>query len=70
MGGFQTRVKRKTKDFQIVHIILSKYRRTSACDFNCNTTLYTYLYYRDDISIIIRNHSVIYIFYLTQYLLR
>ena len=49
MGEFKTKVKWKTKDFQIVHKTILRYTRTSACDFECNTRVYAYLNYRDDI---------------------
>ena len=49
MGEFKTKVKWKTRDFQIVHKTILRYTRTSACDFECNTRVYAYLNYRDDI---------------------
>ena len=58
MGEFQTKVKCKTKDFQIVHKIILRCTRTSACDFKCNTTVYAYQNYRNDISIMIIQRNV------------
>ena len=57
MGEFQTKVKCKTKDFQIVHKIILRCTRTSDCDFKCNTTVYAYQNYRNYISIMTINEA-------------
>ena len=69
MGEFQTKVKCKTKDFQIVHKIILRCTRTSACDFKCNTTVYAYQNYRNDISIMTIN-DIMYISIFNHHLLK